>query len=525
MQAQTIDQFLLTTPAAKQWMRVGARHHHGICLPLFSLHSNDSSGIGEFYDLVPLFGWCKSIGMDVIQLLPLNDTGNDSSPYNALSAFALNPIHLSLSHLPSVNLKPQSQELLKELRNLNSSPRVDYPKVRDLKFQFLRNYFADTYPLVSKNPDYLRFVSDNPWLANYARFKALKIKTNWQNWREWPSEWKTPVSFENLDEEAAFHAFLQYLCYQQFNDVKKKAGDQGIFLKGDIPILISRESADVWGSGSLFLTDYNAGAPQDMYNKEGQDWGFPLYNWQEMERQRYVWWTKRLETAAHYYDIYRIDHIVGFYRIWAVPQKSSPTNGWFMPPEQWKWLGDGEARMRQMLQSTNMLPIGEDLGTVPPEVRQNLHALGICGTKVIRWERYWNQDKRFIPYADYDPLSMSTVSTHDSETVKIWWENQPEEAQEFAKFKGWQYAQKLSEKQQYEMLRDSHHTSSLFHINLLQEYLALIPGMTASNPENERINIPGTVTDFNWSYRFRPSVEEIIGNSQLASSIKSLIGK
>ncbi|HEY4832128.1 MAG TPA: 4-alpha-glucanotransferase, partial [Waddliaceae bacterium] len=352
---------------------------------------------------------------------------------------------------------------------------------------------------------------------------------NWQSWTEWPAEWRNlPTEafykiFEGFESEVSYHLFLQYLCFKQFKEMKVEATDHGIFLKGDIPILISKESADVWGEGALFQTEYSAGAPPDMYNSEGQNWGFPLYNWDEMEKRGYSWWKKRLEVASHHYDIYRIDHIVGFYRIWRTPQNSSARYGSFVPTEQWKWLVQGEKIMRQMLSFSHLLPIGEDLGTVPPEVRQNLRSLGICGTKVMRWERMWNEDKQFIKYADYDPLSMTTVSTHDSETQKQWWLNQPDEAKEFAKFKGWDYTPILSDDKHFQILRDSHHTASLFHINLLQEYLAQIPDMTSKLLEEERINVPGVVSNKNWSYRFLPSVEEIVASPELRSLIGNLL--
>lgn len=524
-----IEKFISTTPAAGHWGRIGLRHHHGICLPLFSLHSNESCGIGEFYDLSLLFRWCRSVGMDVIQLLPLNDTGNDTSPYNALSAYALNPIHLSLTRLPHIKGKQKFSHQIRELQILNTTPRVDYPKVAALKMQFLREYFENVFPSILEQPDYRQFLEANPWTKKYAIFKALKIKTGWQRWSEWPSEWRTlPVEsfyrlFEGFESEVSFHLLLQYLCFKQFKEMKEEAADHGVFLKGDIPILISKESADVWGERDLFHTDYSAGVPPDMYNSEGQNWGFPLYNWEEIEKNGYSWWKKRLEVASHYYDIYRLDHIVGFYRIWRIPENSSARYGSFVPPEQWKWLEHGEKILRKLLSFSHMLPIGEDLGTVPPEVRQSLRSLGICGTKVMRWERVWNEDKRFIKHADYEPLSMTTVSTHDSETLKQWWLNQTEEAKEFAKFKGWDYIPNLLDERHFQILRDSHHTSSLFHINLLQEYLVQIPGMTSRLLEDERINLPGVVSEKNWSYRFLPSVEEITSSPELRNLITHLL--
>jgi 4-alpha-glucanotransferase len=320
-----------------------------------------------------------------------------------------------------------------------------------------------------------------------------------------------------------FHSFVQYLCFQQLERVKKYAEEHHVWLKGDIPILINRESADVWFHQHLFLLDFAAGAPPDMFNEEGQKWGFPLYNWNAAKEQNYEWWITRLQTAEHFYHLYRIDHIVGFFRIWAIPLHAPAKEGYFYPSEEKEWLPQGEQIMRMMLTNSSMLPIGEDLGVVPPQVRSLLKSLGICGTKVMRWERRWETDQGFIPPETYLPESMTTVSTHDSDTLTLWWQRNKEEAILYAGTQGWEYTPELSIQEHADILRQSHHSGSLFHINLLQEYFSLIPGMTWDAPEDERINFPGTVSERNWSYRFRPSIEEIVSHPFLKSRITSLI--
>ncbi len=179
--------------------------------------------------------------------------------------------------------------------------------------------------------------------------------------------------------------------------------------------------------------------------------------------------------------------------------------------------------MEMMLHAAPILPIGEDLGLVPPAVKECLYSLGICGTKVMRWERRWDQDGGFIPVEEYQPMTMTTVSTHDSDTLQLWWRHFPKEAKLFAQFKGWPYTPFLSTQYQELILRDSHHSGSLFHVNLLQEYLALIPELVSQNPHNERINIPGKVLDTNWTYRFKPSVEKIVQHIPLREKILSIL--
>lgn len=519
---------LLNTPAAMQWRTIGVRHHHGIDVPLFSLRSQKSCGLGEFPDLLPLIDWCKELGLDVIQLLPLNDGGLDSSPYCAMSDSALNPLHLGLTSLPYLDKMPHAQEQLKELQNLSLTQRIDYNAVREKREAFLRSYYQNVGQLVTGTYDYLLFQSSNPWLTPYALFKAIKIERNWEKWEDWPHNLRdAPPQINQLlnpyRAEINYHCFIQYLCFKQFDEIKKTANEKGIFLKGDIPILINRESADAWYHRSLFNLYYSAGAPPDMYSTEGQNWGFPIYSWNQMENTHYQWWKMRLKVASSLYNLYRLDHIVGFFRIWGIPLGKSSKEGKFIPENKALWIPQGEKIMKIMLESCPMLPIGEDLGEVPPEVRICLRNLGICGTKVMRWERVWNEDKRFINPKDYPVESMTTVSTHDSDTLQLWWKNSPEEAKEYAESKGWIYAPELSLERHQDILRESHHSASLFHINLLQEYLAAVPGLTWPDPEDEKINFPGTISERNWSYRFCPYVEEIVASKDLAQVMHNVI--
>lgn len=524
----SVSNHLNESPAKEHWSKVGIHPHHGICVPLFSLRSENSGGIGEFTDLIPLIDWSKNVRLDVIQTLPLNDTGLETSPYSALSAFALNPLYLGLKKLPFYSDFELLEPLFNELHPLALEPRVSYPKVHKLRDHFLKTYYGLVGQQIISTKDFENFREQNRWVDNYALFKALKIQRNWELWENWPEQIRNPSAEQlaqlhtDMKKEVLYHTFLQYLCYQQMKEIKNYAEKQGVFLKGDIPILINRESADVWLNRSLFQMDLTAGAPPDQYNSEGQNWGFPLYNWDKNKQENYAWWKKRLELASHCYHIYRIDHIVGFYRIWGIPLHVSAKEGKFIPEDQSIWISSGEQILKMMLENSPMLPIGEDLGSVPTEVRQNMHSLGICGTKVMRWERVWNEDRRFINPSDYIPESLTTVSTHDSETVNLWWRDHPDEAQDYCRYKEWDYESTLSVIKHQDILFDSHQSNSLFHINLLQEYLAVFPEMTWSNLEDERINIPGLILERNWTYRFRPSIEEIVHHEKLTNLMTTL---
>lgn len=521
--------FLAQTPAASHWKKVGIRHHHGINLPLFSLHSSTSCGIGDFLDLLPMIDWCASLGWDGIQLLPLNDSEEDPSPYNALSASALHPIYLNLHALP--HLSPQARHALLPLTQLSSAQKVAYPAVRAAKEQFLKEHYTPQIHELKERSDFQAFSQTFTWLKDYALFKVLNRRRNGSSWTIWPERHRQPTSqtlhalYEEYAEEIHFHTAVQFLCFQQMSQVKAHATKQGVWLKGDIPILLSPQSADVWSQPTLFHHFATAGAPPDHYAKEGQNWGFPLYNWEALAQEQFLWWKRRLSFAQHFYHLYRLDHVVGFFRIWAIPQGKEAKEGAFHPLEEAQWLPQGETILRALLKGSSMLPIGEDLGVIPTPVRQSLKEMGICGTKVLRWERDWHGDQRFLSPYHFDPVSMSTVSTHDSETLRHWWQCHPPEARAFCEQRGFPHTPELTTATLVAILEESHQSNSLFHINLLQEYLSAIPGLHWKKPLQDRINTPGKLSSKNWCYRFSPSIEALSENKNLATLMRSLIAK
>ena len=518
----TLEETLLKTSIGAQWAHVGIPHHHGIDLPLSALHSKNSCGIGEFYDLIPMIDWCHEVGMDVIQLLPLNDTGDDSSPFFAVSAMALSPLFLSLHKLPGVK-----EEDLTEMRALNETPRVCFHNVQAHKLLFLHHYFERFSPTIVQDKKFKQYLQENSWVEKYALFKVLKDLMSKNHWLKWPSELKnlSPSRMEALTEkhfvELSFYCVLQYLCYNQLTAVKAYAKKKGVLLKGDIPILISPDSADVWEFTDEFDLNFSAGAPPDVYNANGQYWGLPLFKWDMMKWRQFDWWKTRLSYAANFYDIYRIDHVLGFFRIWSIPLGSPATEGKFIPEDETSWLNHGTYILSALVDHSPMLPIAEDLGIVPNSIRHALTQLGICGTKVIRWEM--KGDAHFIDLLRYNPVSMTTVSTHDSDTLEIWWTDDPRESKPYAKSKGWSWGSRLTQKQRKEILWDSHHSSSLFHINLIGEYLALFDELVWDDPQDERINFPGTVSDRNWTYRICPSIEKLTAHQPLKEMIRKIL--
>lgn len=501
-------------PFQKQWKKIGSGVHHGINLPLSAIRSENSCGIGEFLDLRLLVDWCVQIGFDLIQLLPLNDSGDDPSPYFTVSSRALNPLFISLRALPGV--KPCSE--LDELAAFNETDRVLFHEVRSRKLLFLRRYFEERGPEIIASRGFRIFLKEEPWVKSYALFKTLKSQRANTHWRSWPSEMQGELN----ERDIHFHCLLQFLAAEQLAEVKRYANSKNVLLMGDLPILISDDSCDVWERPEEFDLSLVAGAPPDYYNREGQVWGFPLFRWDVMQKNHYEWWKERLGFAGRFYDLLRIDHVLGFYRIWAVPPGHPSKEGHFIPKDRNLWLPQGDRLLKMVASYSPMLPIAEDLGTVFTGMREHLASIGLCGTKVMRWERFWDGDGSYIPIDSYNPLSLSTLSTHDSETVTLWWSNFPDEAEVYAAEKGWDYDPELTYDQRLTMIKESHQSGSLFHVNLLGEYLALFPELVWEDPAQERINIPGKLLPTNWTYRLRPSLEKLTSHLPLLNIMRKL---
>jgi 4-alpha-glucanotransferase len=526
MTLKNIEKYLKETPISSQWESIGIKHHHGIDLCLSSLKTKKSCGIGEFLDLLRLIDWCSEVGFSVIQLLPLNDSGEDPSPYNALSSIALHYIYLSLHALPFLNQIPSLADSLQSLYFLNNTERVDYSAVLKEKSAWLKRYYDLVGHQILSSDSYQDFLKENSWVEGYALYKTLKNSMSFATWQVWPETLQNP-SKKQIEELCSIHkelisyySVLQYLCYEQLRSVKEYATKSHVFLKGDIPILISPDSADVWLHREYFDTSFSVGFPPDIYNEEGQHWGFPAFHWNKIKQSHYSWWKQRLKISSYYYHLYRLDHVAGFYRLWLIEKGKKPIDGFYTPSDIKEAGRAGHEHLSSIIGSSCMLPIAEDLGNIPKEISDSLRTLGIPGTKVMRWEK---SKEGFFPYDTYHPISMTCVSTHDSDTLELWWNNTPDEAREFCHFNHWNYTQKLSKERRHEILKIAHHTSSLFHINLFQEYLALFPELIHPQPENERINIPGFILPSNWTYRFRCSLETILSHHHFRCDLETIL--
>ncbi len=313
-------------------------HHHfmfkgvGTAIPLFSLKTSRSFGIGDFSDLRVMVDWTKATGQQLIQLLPVNDTTvtktwRDSYPYSAISNYALHPLYLGCTDFPLKD-KKKYREYAKEAKRLNQLPQLDYEKVLALKENYTRDLFNEEGKAVLASEPYHTFYQKNEaWLFPYACYCYLRDRygsADFNDWEEYRNFDKATLkemidSRPEVKQEVQRWCFLQYLLHRQFSDVKRYAHEKGITLKGDIPIGINRDSVEAWTTPHLFNMDTQTGAPPDDFSFFGQNWGFPTYNWQAMEEEGYAWWISRFQKMADYFDAYRIDHILGFFRIWEIP--------------------------------------------------------------------------------------------------------------------------------------------------------------------------------------------------------------
>lgn len=298
----------------------------GTAIPVFSLRSEEDFGIGEFRDLKRLADWAAATGQRILQLLPVNDTTmsgtwQDSYPYNANSTFALHPQYL---HLPDAGVEVD-EEYLRLREELNALGEVDYVRVNREKRRLLHRAFERDGADTASRPDYKEFVARNrSWLMPYAAFCTLRDSfgtAEFSRWGEYARYDEQAVeAFSRAHEsEIAYHCFVQYHLDRQLTDARRYAHSRGVVLKGDLPIGISRTSVDAWRSPDLFHMDSQAGAPPDAFSALGQNWGFPTYDWERMAEDGFAWWRARMQKMAAYFDAFRIDHILGFFRIWEIP--------------------------------------------------------------------------------------------------------------------------------------------------------------------------------------------------------------
>ena len=530
----------------------------GVAVPLFSLRTEDDFGIGEYADLPKLGDWCVANDLKIIQILPINDTTahydwHDSYPYNAISAFALNPIYLNLKQL---GIK-EDAAFKRTHTLLNGKDFVDYPKVLKAKWRYFQIAFEQQWETLKNSDDFQQFVKENEdWLPDYVQFCA-----------------------ERDGNGTDIHLFLQYHCDKQLREAVKGLHDKGLLLKGDIPIGVNPSGVDVKSHPDLFNLDVQVGAPPDDFAAEGQNWGFPSYNWEAMAKDNYAWWQRRLQVMARYFDAYRIDHILGFFRIWEIP-KTAPSGllGYFSPalplsaeeienqgflfvknkhvkksvntlfipdtnekdkyiprielqktkvyqalPNDQKqaidqiyedfyyhrhnefWEQKALEKLPALINATHMVACGEDLGMIPACVPEVMQELGIMSLEVQRMPKVFGH--QFVQIEDLPENCVYTTGTHDMPTLRGWLAEDRVRTRQFLDSLDLD-DHKVTAKTIKKVMDKHLDSPSKWNIYPLQDLLDRDEKNWSPNPMDDQINVPADPKN-RWNWRMRVPLETL----------------
>jgi 4-alpha-glucanotransferase len=541
----------------------------GVLAPLFALRGETDLGVGDVGALREFIEWAADTGFGVVQLLPVNATGNDNSPYNAISSVALEPTTIDISAVPELTAAEISfvtGEI--DLEALRGGPVV-YPLVKALKHQLLDRAF-DLFLTHSWRRNNARarkfrhFIKAHAgWLEPYALFRTLMEANGgterWDTWEkgqqtaETASHWLARRSTKDrraLERTMRFTMFEQWIAWTQWEELKAFAEQRGVALMGDVPFGVSYYSADVWHAPELFDLTWSGGAPPEplftddpFTQKWGQNWGVPLYRWEAHRKTNYAWWRRRVGMVRRIFHLFRIDHILGFYRIYGFPWRPD-RNSEFLPlsraeaeqltggllPRFWedddetaahraKNRARGEERLRHLVEETGAFRlIGEDLGTVPEYVRPSLQSLRIPGFKIPFWEH--DETGTLIAGAGYERLSVATYATHDHEPLRALWEHwmsvieaalhRPHELAA-ERDRAWCDVRRLATWAGFAVpcitAFEDVHEKLLEGLLRSNSWLA-ITMITDVFGTSQRFNVPGAVSESNWSQRLALPIAE-----------------
>src|SRR6266849_2493514 len=532
----------------------------GILVPPFALRGKDDIGIGDTGALREFIDWAAGIGFKLVQLLPINEIGADNSSYNAISALAIEPATLQLgANAPPELTRAEFDAVLAEV-DLEKLRRggVKYRHVKKLKRRLFEKAFANFSARASEDrkSGFRKFCEEEAaWLHDYAFFRVLMEENDDSPaWNRWPAQHqsieraRTWLHSLPQDQQAAITNRQNYFCYvqwtahQQWREIKSYAEERGVALMGDIPFGVSYYSVDVFARRDEFVLDWAGGAPPEPYFKDdevtqkwGQNWGIHLYRWDRMRANNFEWWGERVRAVRRIFHLFRIDHVLGFYRIYAFPWRPRK-NKQFLPLDRNQMLErtggraphfdprddltpdncqanrrEGEEYLRVVLEEAGATRvIGEDLGTVPDYVRPNLRSLGVAGFKIPQWEV---RNEQVTPGDEYERLSVATYTTHDHKPIRALWEEAFErptatseqsrfELAKIAVFAG--FDPKIDkvdfEKDFYPAIMEA-----LFKSNA---WIAVVM-ITDLLARKYRFNVPGTTAKSNWTRRMQRSVAQL----------------
>jgi 4-alpha-glucanotransferase len=508
-------------------MSVTQRRLAGVLLPLFSLRSRSDWGVGELPDFARLAPALERAGLKVLMTLPLLEPApGQESPYSPVSAFALDPLYVSLDELEDFAALGGREVLGVEdrgwLRAARGAMAVRHDIVRPLKKRWLERCFAHfreaVDPASERAKDFAAFEESHAdWLPDYALFRTLKEHYP-QSWRAWPEplrhrdEAALARAREAHADEIALREYVQWVAFRQLERARAELARRDVHLGGDEPFLVAEDSADVWANQELYRFDATVGAPPDAFSETGQDWGLPPYRWDAIAASGYELFRERGRHAAELFDLVRIDHVVGLYRTYHRPIDGS--EHYFVPPDAPAQRAQGEAVLNAFREAGAAL-VAEDLGVIPDFVRESLDALGIPGFRVLRWEE---REGRFRQPAEWPALSVATNGTHDTETTAVWWELLPEH--ERAAIREIPQLGAIPE----DLARSYNHHVHRAILEILYESpsnLALLPIQDVFGLR-ERINVPNTVGPQNWSWRLPWSIETMDREDHVGAQLDDL---
>jgi len=542
----------------------------GILVPVFAIRHENDLGAGDVEGMRQLIRWAGDSGLSVVQILPINETGNDNSPYNAISSMALEPttIDCTPGHVPGLTQEAHTAILSQhDLDALRQGP-VHYDEVRKLKLELLRAAFLQRRFL--KKGEAAAFddfrSKQHDWLADYALFRTIMDRNGGSElWDQWPPEFRSITALHTwaaaqtgedrsaLVEEMDFWQFVQWVAWSQWGALREEAAGMGVAIMGDMPFGVSYYSADVFSQPHLFDLDWSGGAPPEPFFKDdeftqkwGQNWGIPLYRWDRMQEEDFAWWHRRLRGVRSHAHICRIDHVLGFYRIYGFPwrpqfnpdflplseEEAASRTGGRLPgfhPRSDEAPADAEANRKEgehylkalIEKAEDCVLVGEDLGMVPNYVRPSLQSIGIAGFKIPMWES--DQNDQVAQGDQYPAISVATYSTHDHDPMKQLWQR-AEEGDEDAK------------NNQKRLLDFCHRPELSDHPFDEEVHQTLLKGLSECNSwlvvymitdlfgTRQRFNVPGAVSGSNWSERMRSEVSALAADKKISQITSKLRG-
>jgi 4-alpha-glucanotransferase len=505
--------------------RTGAPRVAGVTLPLFSIRSRRDWGIGQITDLPACAAWIQTAGHKLLQILPAYELApGETSPYGARTAFGLDPIYIDVGAVPDLDESALRIALgeagLREIERLRATSTVEYGPVRFLKERALHAAY-DRFVEREWQPGTVRaqalrsFIDEaRAWEADLALYVALRERRGGFSWEKWPEPEKRrdPAAMAAARGELAGrileHQYGQWIAHEQWIAARRETNRLGVELMGDLPFIVGHESADVWAHATQFRRDVSLGAPPDPFSEDGQDWGLPAYDWAAMDEDDLDWLRRRTQRAAALFDRFRLDHVVGYFRMYV--KRVGDKKGTFDPEEEEQQKARG-TRVLSALQSSagDAKLIAEDLGVVPPFVRECLDRLAVPGYRVLPWE---NDAGKFRDPKEFPRRSVAAWGTHDTPPIVAWWDELPPgDREELARLAG--IAPDASRDERwFPLLRLLLNASSELTLLLVTEVLG----------SSDRINTPGTVGAANWSYRLPMPLEDLARDPGVVGRMNAL---